>query len=116
MNDTTLMEIPDGINDRADDISGLLLSIDLLFHNFLIQLSACQILQNKVDILFICIEIIELNNIRMADIFHDIDFPLEQNLLFLIHLLSELKIPYFLMILIATGLPVFFYLPFTTLA
>ena len=116
MNDSTLMKIPDGIDDGTDDISGFLLCVNFLFHDLLIQFTSGQIFQNQVNILFVSVEVVELYNVRMADVFHDVNFSLQQNLFLLVHLLSELLMRYFFMIFIATGFPVFFYLAFTTFA
>jgi hypothetical protein len=84
------MEVPNSVNDWTYDVSGFLLSVNFLLHNFLIQLTPCQIFQNQVNVLFVSVEVIELHNVWMADVFHDVNFPLKQNLLFFVHFLPEL--------------------------
>ncbi len=116
MHDAALMKIPYRIDNWADDIPGLFLSVDFLFKNFFIELASREVFEHKVDIFFVRVEVIKLNNIGMADVFHDINLSFEQNLLLFVHLLPELATWYFFMIFIATGLPVFFYRPFTTFA
>ena len=77
MDDSAFMQVPNRINDGADDVSGFFLSVDLFLDYFFIEFSACEVLQDKVDILFVCIEVIELDNIGVADIFHDVDLSFE---------------------------------------
>jgi hypothetical protein len=47
------MEVADGINDGTDDIPGFFFSIYLFFEYFLIELTTCEVFENKVDIFFI---------------------------------------------------------------
>ncbi len=88
MHNTTLMQVPDGIDNWADNIPGLLLRIHLLLNDLLIQLTPCEILQHEVDIFLISIKVIKLDNVGMLDVLHDINFPIEQDLFLLVHLLS----------------------------
>ena len=90
MHNSTLMEVPNCINNRTDNIPGLLLSINFLLHDFLIQLTPCQIFQNQINVLFVSVKVIKLYNIRVADVFHDVDFTLKENLLFFVHFLPYL--------------------------
>ena len=53
MDNTTLMEVADGINDGTDDVPGFFFGIDLFFEYFLIELTTCEVFENKVDIFFI---------------------------------------------------------------
>lgn len=86
---TTLVEIADGINDGTDDIPGFFLSIDLFFEYFLIEFPACEVFEDKVDIFFIWVEVVELDDVGVADIFHDVDLSFEEDLLLFVHFLSE---------------------------
>jgi hypothetical protein len=77
MNNATLMKISDGINDGTDDIPGFFLRVDLLLHDFLVQLAARKIFQNQVDVFLVPIIIIELDDIRMLNVFHYVDFSFQ---------------------------------------
>lgn len=90
MYDSTLMQISNCINYWTDNIFCFFFCVNLFFNDLLIKLSTSQIFKNKVNILFIRIKIIELNNVRMLNIFHDINFPLKKNFLLFIHFLSFL--------------------------
>ena len=88
MYNATLMQISDGIDNWTDDIFGLFFCVDLFFHDFLVKLSPAEILEYKVDVFLIRIEVVELNDVRMLDVFHDMDFSFKQYFLLLVHFLS----------------------------
>jgi hypothetical protein len=89
VNYAAFMQVPDGIDDRTDNSSGFLLGIDFLFANFLIKLSAGKVLEHKIYVLAVTVAIVEFDDVGMVDIFHDVDFPLQQNLFLLVHFLSR---------------------------
>ena len=90
MNDTTLMEVPDGVNNRTNDVPGFFLSVNFFLHDFLVQLPSCQIFENQVNVFFVCVKVVELHNIRVTYVFHNVNFSLKQNLFFLVHFLPQL--------------------------
>ena len=77
MNNATLMKIPNGINDGTDDIPGFFLRVDLLLHDFLVQLAARKIFQNQVDVFLVPIIVVELDDIRMLNVFHYVDLSFQ---------------------------------------
>lgn len=82
------MQIPYRVNDGTDNVSGLLLSVNLFLNDFLIKLSTGQVLQNQVNVLFVWVEVIELDDVGVLDVLHDVDLAFEQNLLLFVHFLS----------------------------
>mgnify|MGYP006912545474 FL=1 len=88
VHNTALMQIPYRVNDGTDNVSGLLLSVNLFLNDFLIKLSAGQVLQNQVNVLFVWVEVIELDDVGVLDVLHDVDLAFEQNLLLFVHFLS----------------------------
>lgn len=76
MDDPTFMQIADGINNRTNYLPCLVFSIDLLITDFLIEFPSREILEYEIDMFGLDIVIIELDNIGMIDILHDMYFPL----------------------------------------
>jgi hypothetical protein len=89
MYDAALMQISYGINNWTDNIFGLFFGVDLFFHDFLVKLSPAEILEYEVDIFLVGIEVVELNDVRMLDVFHNVDFSFKQYFLLLVHFLSS---------------------------
>lgn len=116
MNYPTLMQISNCVNDGANYFSGLVLSVNFFIAYFLVEFSSRKILKDKIYVFGFRVIVIELDYIWMADIFHNVYLPLKCYLLLFIHLLPIFNEIYFLIILIATTLPVFFSLPRITFA
>lgn len=90
MNYPTLMQITYRIDNGTNNSLGLLLSIYLLFTNFLIQLTSRKVLKNKINTLLLNVTVVKLYDIGMTYILHDIDLSLKQDFLLFIHLLPIL--------------------------
>jgi hypothetical protein len=116
VDDAALVQVADGVDDRADHASGLFLRVDLLLADFLVEFAAGEEFEDEVDVLVVGEVVVELDDVGVADAFHDVDLALEQDLLLLVHLLPEWGASYFLMIFTATSRPVFFSRPRTTFA
>jgi len=91
MDNSTFMQVSDSIDYRADNVLCFFFCVYFLLHDFFIQLTTSKILKNEVNIFLVGIEIVELYDVRMLDIFHYVDFSFEQNLLLLIYLLSGIR-------------------------
>ena len=89
MNDAALMQVSYGIDNWTDDIFGFFLRVNLFFHDFLVKLSPTEILEYEVDIFLVGIEVVELNDVRMLDVFHNVDFSFKQYFLLFVHFLSS---------------------------
>lgn len=77
MHDSTLMKIPDCVNDGADDISGFFFGVYNFFYNFIVELSSWEVLKYEIDVFGICVVIVEFDDIGMLYIFHDMYFSLQ---------------------------------------
>lgn len=77
MDDSTLVEIANGVNDGRDDISGLFLSVYNFLSNLIIQLSTWEVLQHQVDVLLIDKVIVELDDVWVLYILHYVYLSLE---------------------------------------
>lgn len=98
VNDILRMAVPNGVNNGSDCVSCLILTIELLLQDTVKQLirvntnrqneylSPCHYLHYQEVMLFIFKNVIQLHNVRMINLGHDIDFILQSNLVFLIEL------------------------------
>lgn len=77
MDDSTLVEIANGVDDGTDDVSGLFLSVYNFLSNLIIQLSTWEVLQHQVDVLLIDKVIVELDDVWVLYILHDVYLSLE---------------------------------------
>ena len=110
------VQVAQRINNRTDDLPGLVLGVDDFLRDLVVEFTAREILQDKVDMLLVLKTIIELNDVGVGDVLHDVDFPLQQYLFLLVHLLPASQSSYFFMIFTAAIRPVFFYCAFITFA
>ena len=89
MYDAALMQVPDSIDDRTDNLPSLFLSIDYLLGDLVVKLATWKVLQHEVDMLIIREIVVKFDDIGVLDVLHDVDFPLEQNFLLFVHFLSS---------------------------
>lgn len=89
MDDAALMKVADGVDDGADDLPGLIFSVDLLFCDLIVEFPSREVLQNEVDIFGITVVVIELYDVGVLNIFHDVDLAFQLDLFLLVHLLPD---------------------------
>lgn len=87
MNDPAFMQVADGVNHWADHATGFHLGVDFLLADFLVELSPREEFEDEVDVFVVSEVIVELDDVGVADAFHDVDLPFQQDLLFFVHLL-----------------------------
>ena len=102
MNNSTLMKIPDSINDGTDNFPCFFFSVNNFLCNLVIEFPTRQKFKYEIDMFLIRVIVIKLNNIWMLYILHYMNFPLQLYFLLFIHLLPMFKITYFLITFIAT--------------
>lgn len=102
------MQIPNRINDGQESLLGLLLRIVFLFQYMIVEFASLEKFQDHINILTILIDGIEIDDIRMMDLLHDMDLFFEGDCFLFVHFLSiQLREAYLAQIFIATALPVF---------
>lgn len=77
MDDSTLVEIANGVDDGTNDVSGLFLCVYNFLSDFIIQLSTWEVLQHQVDVLLIDKVIVEFDDVWVLYILHDVNLSLE---------------------------------------
>lgn len=77
MDDPALVQVANGVDDGTDHVSGFFLSVDHFLCDFVVELPAREVLQHQVDVLLIGEVVVELDDVRVLNILHDVYLALK---------------------------------------
>ena len=85
------MEITHSIDDGQEGLFGLVFCVDFFFHDMFVQFSSLQVFQDQVDVFSIAIDCVEIDDIGVLDMPHDMDLFFKGYRLFFIHFLPGIR-------------------------